>query len=145
MNRVQVLNFFRSGQLDNFKPGIMLAAVLDVVGDPDAVTGPLPAIYAFGDLQLGFSEGGILWYLAIEPSGGDIILPGPSGAPSRVDNFTLKELMDNARVSGEELSKCEPFVSGEYWWRISGARVFIDFDEAGLMNVAQCADQRFEN
>ncbi|MET9677681.1 hypothetical protein ABZY68_32000 [Streptomyces sp. NPDC006482] len=145
MNRLQVVEFCRSGRFENFEVGISLAAVLDAAGDPDAITGPLPAIYAYGDLQLGFSEGGILWHLALEPSGMEIVLPCLLGVRSRVKNFTLQEFMDNAEATGERVEKCEPFVSGESWWQISGSGVFVDFDEDGLMAAAHYSDRRFAN
>ncbi|MYX38063.1 MULTISPECIES: hypothetical protein [unclassified Streptomyces] len=119
--------------------------MLDAAGDPDATTGPLPAIYAYGDLQLGFSKGGILWHLALEPSGREMVLPGPLGVRNRVKNFTLQEFMDIAKAAGERVGKCEPFVSGESWWQISGSGVFADFDEEGLMVAAHYSDQRFAN
>lgn len=145
LNRLQVVEFCRSGRFENFEVGANLAAVLDAIGDPDAITGPLPAIYAYGDLQLGFSEDGILWHLALESSGMEIVLPGPLGVRSGVKNVTLREFVDAAEAAGGRVEECEPFVSGETWWQISGSGVFVDFDEEGLMVAAHYSDRRYAN
>ncbi|MEV4604419.1 hypothetical protein AB0K15_44570 [Amycolatopsis sp. NPDC049253] len=127
--------------MGDFNVGMSLAAVLEAVGDPDATTGPLPAIYAYGDIQLGISQREILWYIAIESSGSDVVIPGPCGARCMVQNFTRSEFMNVAQSSGRMAVKSEPFVSDEYWWNISGSGVFVEFDEDGLMAAAHYSDR----
>ena len=141
MNRTQVIQFFESGKFGNFNVGMSLSAVLESAGDPDATTGSLPAIYAYGDLQLGISTREILWYIAFEPSGSDLVIPGPRGVRSTVPNFTLLEFVNMAESSGRMAVKSEPFVSDEYWWSLSGSGVFVEFDEEGLMTAAQYSDR----
>ncbi|MFF4600698.1 hypothetical protein [Amycolatopsis sp. NPDC001319] len=145
MNRTHVVEFFKSGRLGSYTAGTLIAAVWEEAGDPDATTGSLPAMHAYGDLQLGFSKHGVLWYLALEPSGSDLVLPGPRGARETVQNFTRTEFVDGAEVGGEVTVRSESFVSGEYWWSISGSSVFVEFDEEGLMAVAQYAERRLAN
>ncbi|WP_326837582.1 hypothetical protein VSH64_22285 [Amycolatopsis rhabdoformis] len=139
------MEFFKRGRFEDFKVGISVAEVLEVAGDPDAITGPLPAIHLYGDLQLGFSEGGVLWYIALEPSGPEMALPGLPGARVRVKNFTFEEFANEAEVEGRLVVKCEPFVPGEYWWKFMGAEVFVQFDESGLLSVAGYSDRRLAN
>ncbi|MGW2487101.1 hypothetical protein ACWCV9_07740 [Streptomyces sp. NPDC001606] len=53
MVQEELVTYFMSGRLAGLPLGMPLAEVSRLLGSPDGVTGPLPALHAYGDLQLG--------------------------------------------------------------------------------------------
>lgn len=136
----KVFEFASTGRLGPLAVGASVYEVMSVMGTPDGVTGELPAIYAYGDLQLGFSEDGILWHLAVEPCGLKMVLPSPIGSGGEATAPSMSEFMSYLRRKGEGVVRCEPFVAGEYWWQISRSGVLLSFDDEGFLAAAHRSD-----
>ncbi|WAL67747.1 hypothetical protein ORV05_08220 [Amycolatopsis cynarae] len=136
----KVFEFAGTGRLGSLTVGASVCEVLGIMGTPDGVTGELPAICAYGDLQLGFSGDGILWHLAVEPSGLAMVLPSPIGSGDEATTPSMSEFMSHLRRKVERVVRCEPFVAGEYWWLISGSGVLLSFDDQGFLVAAHRSD-----
>lgn len=131
VREAQLAEFCVSGRLGGLHIGVSVTEVLEMLGEPDGVSGPLPAMHLYGDVQLGFSAGGTLWHLAVEPCGPRIALPGRV-----VPSMTLKDLAAFAEEQGLALDQCEPFTAGEVWWRLPDSKTLLSFEDHGFLAAA---------
>jgi hypothetical protein len=136
----QLAEFCVSGRLGGLSTGMPVAEVSDLLGEPDGVTGPLPAMHLYGDVQLGFSASGTLWHLAVEPGGPRIALPG-----GEVPAITLKDLAALAEEKGLALEQCEPFAAGEVWWRLHDSKTLLSFEDDGFLAAAHRSEPALLN
>jgi len=136
----QLVEFCVSGRLGGLHIGVSVAEVSELLGEPDGVTGPLPAVHLYGDVQLGFSADGTLWHLAVEPGGPQIVLPGGD-----VPSMTLKDFAAFAKEKGVAFEQCEPFTAGELWWRLPDSKTLLSFEDDGILSAAHRSEPALLN
>ncbi|MEV5731115.1 hypothetical protein ACFV83_22760 [Streptomyces pharetrae] len=136
----QLAEFCVSGRLGSLHIGVSVTEVSELLGEPDGVTGPLPAMHLYGDVQLGFSVSGTLWHLAVEPCGPRITLP-----EGDVPSMTLEDLAAFAEEKGLILEQCEPFTAGEVWWRLPDSKTLLSFEDDGLLAAAHRSEPALLN
>lgn len=136
----EVFKFASTGRLGLLAVDMSVHEVLRLMGMPDGITGELPAIYVYDDLQLGISGDGILWYLAVEPSGSAMVVPSPIGSGSEGITPSMSEFMNYLHSQGEDAVRCEPFAAGEFWWRIPSSGVLLSFDDECILTAAHYSD-----
>ncbi|MFF4772522.1 hypothetical protein ACFY05_06655 [Microtetraspora fusca] len=132
-----IVRFAETGALGLIKIGMDYEAVLEIAGESDGDTGAVGGgglvIHSFEDVQLGFTGGGVLCYLAIEPRGLQTFLPAFAGKSGIVKTPRQDELINYLSSLGEEIERCEPFVSGEFWWKVKRTGVLMSFNDADGM------------
>jgi len=135
-----VFEFSRTGRLGFLAIGVPVARVMVQLGTADGVTAGSPSIHAFRDVQLGFSRKGILWHIAVEPSGHVMTLPQPIGPAEGIPTPKVFDFLRYLRTFSVAVEKCEPFSSGEFWLRVGGSGVLLNFDEEGFLTAAHYSE-----
>ncbi|GLX94736.1 hypothetical protein Hesp01_26860 [Herbidospora sp. NBRC 101105] len=139
---IQVFEFARTGRLGFVTLGMSLDEVLRQMEPPDGMTDGACPIYAFRDVQLGFSDANVLWLIMVEPRG-DLTLPSPIGSGGSCLTPKLSHVMAYMRKVNEDVEWCEPYVSGEEWMRVCRSGVNLSFDDDGTLQTAGLSDKRY--
>ncbi|WP_182905625.1 hypothetical protein [Microbispora sp. H13382] len=134
-----VMSFARTGKLRSIGIGMRFDEVIALLGPADGSTGGDDAIYAFEDLQLGFSANRMLWLIQVEPRGEVLVLPTVLGGEMIRKTTDRSSFLQDLRSDGYDVERCEPFAKGELWWKVLRSGVLVRFGDNGLLETMQLA------
>lgn len=143
------MEFAQVGRLPSLSLGMTRSYVFREFGRPGGSTSGFDAepcyAWRYEDLELGFTAPHHrLRYIVIEPRGAYAELPA-SMHTGRVATPVRDSFLATLRALGMLVEKCEPFVSGEPWWRVSASGVVLRFDEDALLETIQSSDERLSS
>ncbi|WP_190133167.1 hypothetical protein [Streptomyces mashuensis] len=116
-------------------PGVHYRDVVGQWGEPEAFASRAPVYCLYGDLELGFTKKGRLWYLQIEPGGTSVSFPAGPGERVREPLPAFPDLVASLAEAGYRITEePHPYEPEVVWSRVerSGVEFRQDADQGSL-------------